>query len=315
MLAERLVEIYKADEPDALTVVLEADGFADLLERTEFLERISDQDREIVDRVRALRDQAEKPGGELARLEGREQVAAETILSRRDDIADARDQLVPRATELRSVRNDRRGALAERARPARASSREDLACARAPTQARDRAAALQGAAAGPDQARLGRLIWPVNGPFTSPFGQRWGRLHAGIDIAAPTGHADPRRRLRAASCSPASTGGYGNYTCIQHTGSLSTCYGHQSSIATSSGAAVSQGQVIGAVRQHRQLDRAAPALRGPHQRSRPSTRWATSSYLLRLNRPSRFEPQLLFASQTRRHSRCGAPAQRRRTAS
>jgi len=49
-LADRLVELYKADQPDALTVVLEADGFADLLERTEFLERISDQDRGIVAR-------------------------------------------------------------------------------------------------------------------------------------------------------------------------------------------------------------------------------------------------------------------------
>jgi murein DD-endopeptidase MepM/ murein hydrolase activator NlpD len=42
-------------------------------------------------------------------------------------------------------------------------------------------------------------------------------------------------------------GGYGNYTCIQHTGSLSTCYAHQSSFATSNGASVSQGQVIGHV--------------------------------------------------------------------
>ena len=31
LLADRLVEIYKTDEPDALTVVLEADGFGDLL--------------------------------------------------------------------------------------------------------------------------------------------------------------------------------------------------------------------------------------------------------------------------------------------
>ena len=31
------------------------------------------------------------------------------------------------------------------------------------------------------------LHWPVRGPVTSPFGMRWGRLHAGIDIAAPTG--------------------------------------------------------------------------------------------------------------------------------
>ena len=44
-----------------------------------------------------------------------------------------------------------------------------------------------------------------------------------------------------------SVGGYGNYTCIQHGGSMSTCYGHQSSIGVTVGPSVSQGQVIGAV--------------------------------------------------------------------
>ena len=43
------------------------------------------------------------------------------------------------------------------------------------------------------------------------------------------------------------SGGYGNFTCIQHTGALSTCYAHQSRFATSLGASVSQGQVIGYV--------------------------------------------------------------------
>ena len=76
---------------------------------------------------------------------------------------------------------------------------------------------------------------------------RWGRLHAGIDIAVPSGTADPRGRLAAGSCSMGWVGGYGNYTCIQHTASLSTCYAHQSSFATSNGASVSQGQVIGYV--------------------------------------------------------------------
>ena len=44
-----------------------------------------------------------------------------------------------------------------------------------------------------------------------------------------------------------SVSGYGNYTCVAHGGGLSTCYAHQSSFATSQGANVSQGQVIGSV--------------------------------------------------------------------
>jgi murein DD-endopeptidase MepM/ murein hydrolase activator NlpD len=86
----------------------------------------------------------------------------------------------------------------------------------------------------------------VSGPVVSPFGMRWGRLHAGVDIAVGSGTA-----IRAAAGGRVVlmgwVGGYGNYTCIQHSGSLSTCYAHQSSFATSNHASVGQGQVIGYV--------------------------------------------------------------------
>ena len=45
--------------------------------------------------------------------------------------------------------------------------------------------------------------------------------------------------------SEAASGGYGNFTCIQHTGAMATCYAHQSVIRVSVGQQVSQGQVIG----------------------------------------------------------------------
>ena len=84
----------------------------------------------------------------------------------------------------------------------------------------------------------------MNGPVVSGFGMRWGRLHAGIDIAVGSGTA-----IRAADSGNVVlmgwVGGYGNYTCVQHTSSLSSCYAHQSSFATSNGASVSRGQVIG----------------------------------------------------------------------
>ena len=247
VLADRLVEIYKSDTPDALTVVLEADGFADLLERTEFLERISDQDREITDQVRGLRDQAQDQAVELAELEEREQLAAERILRERDQIASAQNQLVASRDELASARADRRGALAQ-VRDGRQSLEGDLRALEA-EQARV-AAALQGPAppvtGGPIKQGSGQLVWPVNGPVVSPFGMRWGRLHAGVDIAVGSGTP-----IRAADSGQVVlmgwVGGYGNYTCIQHTGSLSSCYAHQSSFATSNGAGVSQGQVIGYV--------------------------------------------------------------------
>ena len=110
-LADRLVELYKADQPDALTVVLEADGFNDLLERTEFLERISDQDKEIVGRVRILKARFEKEEHELGVLEEQKESSAAEILRQRDEIAASRDRLASARGELTVVRDDRRGAL------------------------------------------------------------------------------------------------------------------------------------------------------------------------------------------------------------
>src|SRR5918999_2661430 len=244
VLAARLVEIYKADAPDALTVVLEADGFGDLLERAEFLRRISDQDREITDEVRGLRDQARDQAIELAELEEREQLAAERILRERDQIAQAQGQLVSARDELATARSDKRGALAE-VREQRGVLEGDLRALEA-EQARVQAALSGAQAPAPLKQGSGQLIWPVNGPVVSPFGMRWGRLHAGIDIAVGSGTA-----IRAADSGRVVlmgwVGGYGNYTCVQHTGSLSTCYAHQSSFSTSNGASVSQGQVIGSV--------------------------------------------------------------------
>ena len=83
----------------------------------------------------------------------------------------------------------------------------------------------------------------MNGTIVSPFGMRWGRLHAGVDIAVPSGtpvHASQAGTVRIAGW----VSGYGNYVCVQHTGSLSTCYGHNTSLAVHVGQSVSRGQVI-----------------------------------------------------------------------
>jgi murein DD-endopeptidase MepM/ murein hydrolase activator NlpD len=242
VLAARLVEIYKSDAPDALTVILSSDGFGDLLERAEFLDRISDQDRQITDRVRGLKDQARDQAVQLADLEEEEQLAAERILRERDQVAAVEQQLTGARDQLASARADKQGAL-NQVHASRVRLEGDLAALER-EQARVQAA-LQGVA-GPIKPGSGQLIWPVNGPVVSGFGMRWGRLHAGLDIAVPSGTA-----IRAADSGTVVlmgwVGGYGNYTCIQHNSSLSTCYAHQSSFATSNGASVSQGQVIGYV--------------------------------------------------------------------
>jgi murein DD-endopeptidase MepM/ murein hydrolase activator NlpD len=79
---------------------------------------------------------------------------------------------------------------------------------------------------------------------TSCFGQRWGRLHAGVDLAAPDG-----TRIRAAgagvviAAGPAA--GYGNAVLIDHGNGFLTHYGHMSVITVIVGQHVAAGEQIG----------------------------------------------------------------------
>jgi peptidoglycan DL-endopeptidase CwlO len=249
VLAARLVALYKDDEPDMVSVVLEANGFADLLDRADFLSRISDEDHRIITTVRDLKKQVTGQVHQLGGLEMQAAAAANAIRVKRDEIASAKGAIVSRQGDLVAARNARAGVLS-RVRGARHVLEGQLQSLQAKQQKLLAAqAGISVGPAGPIRRGSGRFIWPVNGPISSGFGMRWGRLHAGIDIVAGTG--TPIRAAAAGTVAftepEAASGGYGNYTCINHGGGISTCYAHQSRFLTSAGAHVSQGQVIGLV--------------------------------------------------------------------
>jgi len=241
-LAARLVDEYEADQPDMVTVILESHGFDDLLTKADFMQRISRQDQQVVAVVKVLKAQTAKQAAELGVLEQKEQAAADAIAAQRNAIAASKDRLVTSRNSLQSARDGRRTVLA-RVRSSRVHAQEDLKTMLA------QQATIQNqltAPSGPFHHGSGQLIWPVNGPITSPFCERraWEACHPGIDIGVPSGtpiHAADSGRVSIAGW----VSGYGNYTCIQHTATLSTCYGHQSRIMVSVGQSVSQGQVIG----------------------------------------------------------------------
>jgi murein DD-endopeptidase MepM/ murein hydrolase activator NlpD len=145
-----------------------------------------------------------------------------------------------------------RAASLSKARTAEAADREQIATLQAQSQ---RIAALLAArprpVTGPVVGPSG-LLWPAAGTTGSGFGYRIDpythqrALHAGVDIAAPTG--TPIYAAQAgtvAYAGPAS--GYGNYTCIDHGQGFATCYAHQSVIGVSVGEVVARGQQIGQV--------------------------------------------------------------------
>jgi murein DD-endopeptidase MepM/ murein hydrolase activator NlpD len=249
-LATRLVELYESDQPDIVNVVLSAKGFADLIERADFMHRISEQDRSIVELVKNARADAIATAHRLDRLEQRQQALTARILQRRQEITAVKQDLIDTRVGYDGTRADKQNALSH-VRAERQQLEGNLSDLRAQQAKITRTLQhSQGQLpAGPITRGGGTLIWPVNGPITSPFceSRPWERCHPGIDIGVPSG--TPIRAAAAGRValvqSEAQSGGYGNFTCIQHTGAMATCYAHQSVIRVSLGQQVSQGQVIG----------------------------------------------------------------------
>jgi murein DD-endopeptidase MepM/ murein hydrolase activator NlpD len=244
ILAARLREIYEADTPDLVTVVLNSKGFADLLERGEFLNRIQDADNKIITLVRSAKQDATATAARLDKLEHRQQQLTAIVLKRRDEVAAVKNQLIGTRVGYENTKAGKQRALTKvrSERHELEDHLDELQKESAKIQAQ-----LSGSLpAGPIKGGSGRFIWPVNGPITAPFCEKrsWEACHPGMDIAVPTG--TPIRAADGGTVRLAGpAGGYGNYTCIQHTATLSSCYGHQSKIMVSVGQHVSQGQIIG----------------------------------------------------------------------
>src|SRR3954452_15938523 len=106
-LGQRLVELYKADAPDAITVVLESDGFADLLTRADFMERVSRQDSKIMTIVADAKTDATSTAKRLDTLEKRQASVARQIEDERDEVSGIRVGLVDRRDPIQSARADK----------------------------------------------------------------------------------------------------------------------------------------------------------------------------------------------------------------
>jgi murein DD-endopeptidase MepM/ murein hydrolase activator NlpD len=90
------------------------------------------------------------------------------------------------------------------------------------------------------------LRWPVKGILSSPYGPRWGRFHAGIDIAASKG-------TNVCSAAPGTVvsagwlGDYGYTVLIDHGRGIRTRYAHFTKINVKKGQRVSTATVLGTV--------------------------------------------------------------------
>jgi murein DD-endopeptidase MepM/ murein hydrolase activator NlpD len=248
-LERRVLDAYETPSVNAIDVLLASTSVSDLLNDIEYVQQIGMQDKRVSDQLdtakRAMHSARERT------REIKRRVAAETaaVRSRTEQQHAVTQQLISTQQQLATARESKQATLStiQESEKDFLHEVEGLQASSAALAARIRSAGSSTSSSGQSgTVSAAGLIWPVNGPITSPFGWRWGRMHEGIDIGVPSGtpiHA-------AASGTVIYAGwmeGYGNLVVIDHGNGLATAYGHQSSIAAGNGSGVSQGQVIGYV--------------------------------------------------------------------
>jgi murein DD-endopeptidase MepM/ murein hydrolase activator NlpD len=230
----------------------------DAARRTEIVKGVSQQDNDAYDRLIETQDQLARDEVALTAARDRAkrrsadaQTAVQAVARLKKDQEKAKAVLDQRIADLTAEAD----ALAAEQTKLEELIRQRQAAVEAARRAREAAGQAAGQAARNGLSRLPRagsgvspsgFIWPVQGVLTSGYGPRWGRMHTGIDIAAPSG--TPIHAAKAGEVIFTGwLGGYGNAVILDHGEGVATLYGHQSRIGTTEGQILNQGDVLGFV--------------------------------------------------------------------
>jgi len=251
-LSARVDAYYRTGDWAYVEMLLSSENLADLIQRTEFVTMLIQDDEDAANELEATRVALEQANDELGRaLETiqvkRSEVRAEELGLKSLQSASDRSRVAQQA-----VQNEKAALLTQ--------TKKNIARLRAMALAEEQESArianlLKGGGSSHGSGKYaGTFAWPTPGytHVSSPFGMRMHpilhvrKMHTGIDI-----HVSYGARIVAAGSgtviSAGWNGGYGNFTMIDHGDGLVTCYAHQSSILVHKGQYVKEGATIGKV--------------------------------------------------------------------
>jgi murein DD-endopeptidase MepM/ murein hydrolase activator NlpD len=243
-LNRRLIDLYESNEPTTLDVLLSTRDLSDFLDQVDYVRDLGSQDSRITGQVNGAKVRMRDARAKTKVTREKVATVTRTIAVRTAQVRAVKERLLISKKGLSSSKAHKRQQLASVEETKREYLHEVAGISASSAQV---TAQLQtsGSSSYNSSPSSSGLIWPVNGPVVSGYGMRWGRLHAGIDIAV--GYGTPIHAAASGTVIFSGwMGGYGNFVIIDHGGGMATAYGHQSSIAVGGGS-VSQGQVIGYV--------------------------------------------------------------------
>lgn len=235
---QRLRAIYMSgDLTGGLEVLLSTDSYDDLLVRMYYIEKTSEYTQEIIDAITV----------DKATYEDK----MVTVETKRAALDSQRVTLNAKKTELDEEKAAAEKLLKEIQDEQTALEEEQKKIDEQMVVAKAQLDALIAAETKKDVGSTyvgGGFKWPTPGygTITSPYGMRWGKLHKGIDIGAPTG-AKIIASNEGKITTSAFNSSYGNYVIVNHGGGYMTVYAHMSKRLVSVGQYVAKGQTIGLV--------------------------------------------------------------------
>jgi murein DD-endopeptidase MepM/ murein hydrolase activator NlpD len=230
-LMERLRLMYMTGNASMIEVLLDSESILDFISNMEMVQRIHAQDVKTLEELQAKLDAVEEKNRELLLAKETLALQEQTEKLEMDRLSNKMDEL---AAAKKKAHEDAENALEKIGRIQEESKKieEEL-----------KELEITSTYGG------GKMGWPVIGRVTSEFGWRShprtgvSHLHAGIDIAAPTGtpvHAAADGTVVKSEY----YGGYGNAVILDNGSGITTLYGHNSSLACSPGQVVKRGDVI-----------------------------------------------------------------------
>lgn len=262
-MKKRIKYMYEVGNAQFIEVLLSSENMGDFLNNVEYVNQLSEYDRERLDDFREIRQEVEDKEkalqeeyvvlGNLRDALIAKQAEVEQLLADKNlQIADLEGQIGENAALLQEL--IRQAEEEKRRREEQAAAEAAAAAAAAAAEAAAAAASGYGGSA---YIPSNDIVVSGNGQFTNPcpgasvsstFGYRTfdNSFHNGLDLAAssgsPTYAADAGTVIIAGWSDSA-----GNWVVIDHGNGMVTKYMHHSALAVTAGQSVSKGQQVGYV--------------------------------------------------------------------